>query len=310
MQTSNNILFLTNEKIDKERWDANMQSSENGLIYGYSYYLDHVCKGWGALAANDYSWIMPICFKKKYGILYLYQPPFTQQLGIFYQPNTFVPYLDIIQHLQKKYAYCDVNWNYTTKVDVLLSSICGSSANNFILDLNKDYDEIFACYHKDLVKNLKRSKAFNIKYEATDEYGTCIQLYKNHYQKRMPHLKNIDFENIYSLFNNLRQKNQVICRQATNENNEILSTVLLLKDNRRIYNLLNTTTLLGRKYEANHLLLDAVIKEFSPSNLLLDFEGSDLPGVKSFYENFGAVNQPYFHVRYNILKWPLKYFKK
>ena len=310
MQSLQNIQYLKNSEINKVRWDACMHSSVNGLIYGHSFYLDYMCKGWSAIVAKDYSWMMAICSNKKYGVNYLYQPAFTQQLGVFYQPNTFVPFTEIIQILQNKFSFFDNNWNYATPVDLIPPSIKTTSSTNLILDLGKDYEKINASYHKDLIKNLKRSQQFSLKYEATNDYHYCIHQYRNHYQKRMPHLRNKDFDNLHLLCNNAKQNNQIICRQVSNDKGELLSLVLLLKDDRRLYNLLNTTTALGRKFEANHFLLDAVIHEFAGSPLLFDFEGSDLAGVKSFYKNFGAINQPYFQIRYNNLIWPLYYFKK
>ena len=53
-----------------------------------------------------------------------------------------------------------------------------------------------------------------------------------------------------------------------------------------------------------------MIKEFAGKPLLFDFEGSDIQGVKSFYEKFGAVNQPYFHYHHNQLPGILKLLKK
>jgi hypothetical protein len=73
---------------------------------------------------------------------------------------------------------------------------------------------------------------------------------------------------------------------------------------------MNTTTTPGRKLKANHFLINNIIKEFSQTNLLFDFEGSDLAGVKEFYQNFGPVNQPYFHYHFNFLPFPLNLAKK
>jgi hypothetical protein len=73
---------------------------------------------------------------------------------------------------------------------------------------------------------------------------------------------------------------------------------------------MNTTSEEGKKTEANHFLINAIIKEFAGTKMLLDFEGSDLPGVKAFYENFGVTNQPYYLLRYNALPFPLKLLKK
>lgn len=310
MQSTDTIQYLQNNQIDKKKWDESIHSSVNGLIYGFSFYLDNVCKGWGAIAAKDYSWIMPLGSNKKYGIPYLFQPAFTQQLGIFFQSNTIVPLAEIIQFLQNQFSFFDINWNHATNYEKFPETLQTNASTNLIIDLAKGYDRIYASYHKDLIKNLKRSKQFSLLYEVTEDIGLCIEQYKNHYQKRMPHLNKKDFDNLYALCKHAQQNNQTICRKVMNEKGELLSIVLMLKDDKRIYNLLNTTTVIGRKYEANHFLLDAVIQEFSSSHLLFDFEGSDLPGVKTFYENFGAVNQPYFNTRYNNLVWPLKYFKK
>jgi hypothetical protein len=57
--------------------------SFNGIVYAYSWYLDIVSPGWDALVKDDYKSVMPLTWRKKYGIKYLYQPFFTQQLGVF-----------------------------------------------------------------------------------------------------------------------------------------------------------------------------------------------------------------------------------
>jgi hypothetical protein len=73
---------------------------------------------------------------------------------------------------------------------------------------------------------------------------------------------------------------------------------------------MNSTTPDGRKKEANHFLLDQVIKEFAGKPLIFDFEGSDVPGIKSFYEKFGAINQPYYSLHFNLLPAPFKWLKR
>ena len=105
-------------------------------------------------------------------------------------------------------------------------------------------------------------------------------------------------------------KRMLICRMIKNQVNEILATALLLYDGKRLYNIMNTTTNAGRKAEANHFLIDRIIYEFSSLELIFDFEGSDLPGVKTFYEYFGSINQPFYMIKYNNLPWPINKFKK
>src|SRR4029077_14289393 len=78
-----NIQHITRDKVDVVKWNDCIDSAPSGLIYGYSFYLDHMAQQWDALVLNDYEAVMPLTWNKKYGISYLYQPFLTAQLGLF-----------------------------------------------------------------------------------------------------------------------------------------------------------------------------------------------------------------------------------
>lgn len=308
MHAHSNIQFLTNNEINKQLWNDCIKASPNGLIYVESFYLDNICMGWNAVTGENYEWVLPITYKTKWGIPYLYQPPFTQQLGVFAKPNVYVPYSQIIEYLQQHYKFWEISWNYATPD--FASSLHIVGATNFILDLSQKHEDIQAKYHNILTKNLKQNKRHELRYCPVENYHTCIQLYKKQYGNRIRHVKETDYQNFSNICKYLHQQKMIICREAVNKKDELLSSVLLLTDGKRLYNIMNVTTAEGRKINANHFLLDAVIREFSDRDLVFDFEGSDLPGVKSFYEYFGGENQPYFMIKYNDLAWPVKLFKQ
>lgn len=310
MELKPKIQFLKNNEIDKSKWDKCIALADNGLIYAQTFYLDTLAARWNALAGEDYNWVMPLTYKRKFGITYLYQPPFTQQLGVFAKPDVIVPYQQILKYLQKHYSFWEINWNYTTPANTTNAHLQVSPANNFILQLNNTYEVTSQSYHGDLVSNLKKSKRFKHVYKIENDYKKTIELYQTHYGKRMLHVKKTDYKNFEKMCDDAQKNELLICRKIVDENNNLLSAALLLFDGRRLYNLMNTTTDTGKRSAANHFLLDSLIREFSAKKLILDFEGSDLPGVKHFYENFGAVNQPYFMYKYNNLPWPLKLFKR
>lgn len=185
-----------------------------------------------------------------------------------------------------------------------------TAATNFIINLSKGYDTIFAKYHKHLKRKLRRSKQFNLKCQPTEDYNKYIDLYMKNYSVRTPHVKLPDYERLKNICSKAFKHDMLLCREITNQNNELVALALLLYDKKRIYNLINMTTEQGRKTEAAHFLLDSIIKEFSGRELLFDFEGSDLPGVKTFYRYFGGDNEPYYKVKYNDLPWPINLIKK
>src|ERR1019366_1761696 len=77
------VKHISHSKINFKKWDNCIANSVNSAIYAYSWYLDIVSPGWEALVAADYKTVMPLTQNSKYGINYLRQPFFTQQLGVF-----------------------------------------------------------------------------------------------------------------------------------------------------------------------------------------------------------------------------------
>ena len=84
------VHYITYQQIDKSKWDNCIDTAANGLVYGYSFYLDAMAKHWDALVLDDYEAVMPLTWNKKYGITYLYQPFFAPPwvyLAISFRPH-------------------------------------------------------------------------------------------------------------------------------------------------------------------------------------------------------------------------------
>lgn len=304
------MFFLDNSSIDRSGWDRCIQSTESGVIYASSFYLDCICPGWGALVGPEYEWVLPITSGRKFGINYLYQPAFTQQLGVFAKNGITIPYDEILSWLKKHYRFWEVNWNYTTPVNIITDDINITSATNYIIDISQPYNCIASNYSNQLKRNLHKSENYELDYQVSEDYNKCIQMYRQHYGNRIAHVTESDYTAFTSICKYALNNNMLVCRQVVNKHEEVLAIALLLRDEKRFYNLMPTTTSNGRKALANHYLFDRMLQEFSGTHLLFDFEGSDLPGVKRFYKIFGGVNQPYYQLKYNNLPWLLKLIKK
>ncbi|MBC7588240.1 MAG: hypothetical protein H7178_07750 [Chitinophagaceae bacterium] len=300
------MIIIPSNQIDKIKWDACIANSSNGFIYAHSYYLDAMAKEWHGLIVNDYETVFPIAIKKKFGFPYCYMPAFTQQLGFVGNMN-FDEDLAIKQIIDfVKYGSPYLNFNnqhFATKHQCF-------SRKNYVIDLSKPYYEIKNQYKKSTDYSLSKGTKLKLSYVADENVFEAVSLYQKHNHQYLKQVKNKDYENLQTLLTQLQRTKQVIIRKAVDANEQLLSIVLLLKDNKRLYNLINYTTEDGRKCEANYFLYDNILKEFSSKPMLFDFEGSDLPGVSAFYEKFGAINQPFFHWHFNHLPFPLKFFKQ
>ena len=106
------IRYINHTGIDKNRWDDCIAGSLNRRVYVYSWYLDIVCPGWDALVEDDYASVFPLTHNRKYGISYLFQPYFAQQLGLFSASTVTQEQLNrFIRAIPAKFRFVDIHLN-------------------------------------------------------------------------------------------------------------------------------------------------------------------------------------------------------
>ena len=304
------IRHLTYKEIDKSKWDGCIRNAMNSLIYGYSFYLDAMSANWDALVLGDYEAVMPLTWKSKWGIKYLYQPAFIQQSGIFFTKDlTAGQTRSFIEQAFIKFKFAEVTLNFLNETEWADQSVQISYRNNFIIDLNKPYDALYQNYDPAFTKSLRRIKKFGMLYVASLNYQKTIELYKYLYGKRLSFFSGKSYSQFETVCKKLFKENSLVIRHARSTDNQLLASVIFLRDEKRLYNIISCITTQGKQLEANYFLYDRIINEFANQNILLDFEGSDVDGIATFYKKFNPQNQPYPFIRHNNLSRIARMFK-
>ena len=299
------IKYLKNIEINKDKWDECIFNSTNSLIFAYSFYLDIMAPNWAAIVINDYEFVLPLPLKKKWGIKYFYIPPFTSQLGLFGK-NPTLKIDSLLPLLKREVLYGDIFFNYANTIthpSVRLRT-------NFILDLSNNYESNYKNYDADLKRILRKLIKNEFIYSSQNNIEIAIKLYVEYYAERTPHLSKIDYKKFINVCNLLQSKNNCFTRSLCTKEGAILCSMICFIDEKRIYTIINPSTALGRKKEAATFLFDELIKEFSGSHKVLDFVGSDLPGVKFFLNKYCPYDQQVFFYHYNDLPYPIRFLKK
>jgi hypothetical protein len=299
------IQLIAHQDLDKQHWNNCVRHSLNPLIYAHSEWLDAMSPGWHGLVVGDYEAVMPVTWRRKMGIEYLCQPAFTQQLGLFVSATDYYAALnDCLAKLTTRYRLIEIFLNYANPLPP------GEKHHqNFELFLNLDYPSIAGNYKTDLHKNLKRAEKYKLVYEEGKSAKEFISLFQQHYAERMG-ARPQDYEAFAQLMKSWIATGKCILRQVSLDGGELLATAVLAKDDKRLYNLASTTLPNGRTLEANHYLFDRLIHEFAGSGLVLDFEGSDQPGIARFYQKFGSISRPYPAFRVNRLPRLISWWKR
>jgi hypothetical protein len=301
------INYRTYQQINKEKWDACITIADNGLIYAYSFYLDAMAKNWDALILNDYEAVMPLTWNKKHGIHYLYQPAFTACLGIFGKSLTAEKVATFLKMVPSKFKYWDIYFNPGN-----LFKIAGVNLyerNNYVLNLAGSYEEIYNAYRNNIKRNIKKSEQLHLFVKKNISVMEIIMLTKE-YTKSLSQLKETDFTNFEGLYHVLYQKDKATTYGVFTKENELIASAVFFFSHGRAYYILVGNHPNGKTLGASHALINAFIKDHAGQNLLLDFEGSDIPSLAFFYGSFGAVLEKYSAVNLNKLPAPVKWLKK
>lgn len=295
------IQYISHHHIDKTRWDNCIQQAPNGLLYATAAYLNFMSPGWDALVMGDYEIVMPLTFRKKWGIAYLYQPAFCQQLGVFGKTSKEESIIEaFLEKAKDHFPFIEINFNHGNAHTKFIQKC------NLILNLQKPFSEIEKHFRKDLIQ---KSLKHDLVYSAHATIAETLELYRKNVLLRNKSLKHINLAAFQKLCLHLESINQCQARKVLSQNGTIVSAALLFKDSRRIYYVLSASTPEGRDTDANAFLLYHIIKENAGEELIFDFEGSEISGIQFFFKKFFPEEEPYYFARINHLS-PLKKWMK
>ena len=112
------------------------------------------------------------------------------------------------------------------------------------------------------------------------------------------------------LFNYLHPRQQAITYGIFSPQHKLLSSCIFFFSHHRAYYILVGNHPESKTTGASHALIDAFIKDHCGQKMILDFEGSDIPGLANFYSSFGATEEKYAAIRLNRLPFYLRWIKK
>ena len=252
---------------------------------------------------------MPLVWKKKYGVHYLYQPYFIGSLGIFGNVNseTVNQLLKAIPN-QFKYADIDFTENILTTEKIALENAELKKRNNFLLDLNKEYSEINKNYKRLATRMIKKAVENKVEIIRNCAPLEVIKFYEKNYKNEHKNIKARDYKRLLNASNIAFEKYKAATWIAK-RNEETIACYMVLKDKKYVYSLIGGSNQQGKNYGAFYLLTDAAIKEHAATNRVFRFEGSDKKGIAFFNSQFNPAQVNYYHLTLNRLPWPVRLLK-
>ena len=294
------IKHLKYNEIDKNKWDECIRTSFNGNIYAYSWYLDIVCESWEALVEDDYERVFPLTTGKKFGINYLYQPFFTQQLGVFSKNILSKGIVDkFIFSIPEKYKFAEILLNTFNKVDNKEFDV--TPQLNHELDLINSYRILYRHYSKNTKRNITKAEKAGLTIVKNVKPDEIIKLFRKNRGKTVKTLKEKNYNVLSRLIYAAIYRGIAQIYGAYTKNNQLCSGVVFIEGNKKAVFIFSGNNSEAREYGAMPFLIDAFIKDNSGKHLTLDFDGSNNPNLARFYKSFGSKEVNYYKLQINKL---------
>ncbi len=298
------IQHLKHYQIDTAKWDSAIENSELPLFYALSWYLDIVSPDWEALVYGDYEAVMPLTVKSKYGLQYIIQPDFAQQLGFFCKAKFSNVYNDFIRKTSELYKYSNIQLNYK---NLAITNYNFQTRINCELNLSKTFQDIFKNYNTNTKRNISKANKNNLEFVKDLCKSDLIQFTK---RNSIENLSKTQFRNLEQIIIESEKQGVGQGYGILNEKKELLAVAFLINKYNRLTYLVSASNAEGKEKRAGFYLMNELLKLNAESNKIFDFEGGNFPNTASFYKGFGAVEIKYYGLKINKLPWLLQFFKR
>ncbi|MBL0128906.1 MAG: hypothetical protein IPP83_15955 [Flavobacteriales bacterium] len=160
------IRHLTHTEIDKAWWDAALLRCENRLWYAQSWILDIASPGWEALVDEETGSIMPLTWRRKWGVNYLFQPYGLQQLGLFAPAGSMDRTDEFLAAIPSRFRYRDICLNESMR-SLVKDGVSVTERTDQVLSVNASIEELREAYSKGHRRNIRSSDHGEIGERAT-----------------------------------------------------------------------------------------------------------------------------------------------
>lgn len=288
------IRLVKRTHLNEDKYNFCISNSLQSRVYAFSWYLDVVADNWSVLVLDDYAAVMPLPWKRKFLLKYITQPFFTQQLGIFSLGEIREKGIqNFIDSIPIKYIKIGLQFNS----DNLLNDKFFIRKQNYILQLNSDYNTLKSKFSKGRKSAILKGEKLGLTISKINIVD-LLDLSKKHYEFKELNLS--DYQKLINLTQDVSNHIDIevigVLKDGTLEGGAVF-----LIDKYRITYLFSAVSKKGRELQVASLLLNNIIKQNVNTHLILDFEGSVLPNLASFFKSFGAHPETYFLLKKRLL---------
>jgi hypothetical protein len=291
-----------------EAWAELVKHSPWDFPYDREGYADALGQNWAALM--DTGFALPLAYRKKWGMWTGYLPFGMQQWGPIGPKSASTASLcaaveaipgrltkvDIAMHRPEDWQPLSSQWK---RKGLRLER--WTEQPNYVLDIGASYEQVYAGYSKQTIRNLKASQQSGMTVFEHDTPDVLLHAFKANQAERYAVPAGFEPAIRAAMYHLLHQGRGALW-SVYGEGNRFLAGAFIAFAGNRAVLLFSAISDEGRQRQAMTYLLNEVLTYACGRWTCFDFEGSKSPGLARFYAGFGAKLEPF--LRYQ--RWAIR----
>lgn len=251
--------------------------------------------------------VLPFVTRKKWGLIFIDQPPLTPYGGIWikypdgqkyatrlsYEKEVYTSLLDKLppcdSFVQKFYP------GFTNWLPLYWKGYKQTTAYTYIIEDLTDLSRIFSEFKENVRREIRKAEKNITIHNALDAgqlYAHKVKTYNATGQSL-----NIPLEYVNNIVDFVSRKKSGELLEARDENGNVHASAIFVWDNKTTYYLFGSSNPENKNSGAMSLLMWEAIKRSFAKSVQFNFEGSMIEEVERFFRGFGARQVPYFIIR-------------
>ena len=306
------IRFYQHDEVDKAKWNQCIETSEAATVFVDFDFLCLADPEWGALIKGDYEAVMPLPHRSKFGISYVFSPPFYFRLGVFSPtPLSSADVAEFVRHIPTRFVQVDLNLNESNSDELFKEKTIFQVSHQ--LKLDDSYEALYKNFSRSHKHNIKVAKNFQPILDKNIRVEDVITLFRgNRGRDRHIRISDADYDLFLKMTDFMFQKGLSENWGVRNEEGKLLAGICFLHDYNHLWFWFSGRDEAYSERRAMFYLIDSYIEVHAGSGLIFGMSGSKNENVSQFYHGFGAERYTYPMLNFcnnPLLALPIKSYK-
>ena len=306
------ISFYQHDEVDKAKWNQCVETSLAATFFADYDFLCLADPEWGALIKGNYEAVMPLPHRSKYGVSYIFSPPFYFRLGVF-SPTPLTPadVNEFVRHIPARFVQVDLNLNESNSDELFKKKTFFQVSHR--LKLDEPYEVLHKGFSRSHKHNIKVAGTFQPVLDKNVQVGDVIALFRSN-RGRDKHIRisDADYDTFVKMTDFMHRRGLLENWGIRDEEGRLLAGACFLRDHNYLWFWFSGRDESHSERRAMFYLMDRYIEAHAGSGLIFGMSGSKNENVSQLYRGFGAERYTYPALNFcnnPLLALPVKFYK-